>query len=156
MSRRSFRSAVLGLAVLAAGCASQPTGPTVRVLPAPNKPFQVFQEEDAYCRQYASSQVAGDADKANNDQLLDTGIGALLGAGVGAAVGGGRGAAVGAGVGAVGGTAVGADQGQRKQWSAQKRYDYAYEQCMYAKGNQIPGAYYAPAPPGYPPPPPPQ
>ena len=155
MSRRIFRSAILGLAVLAAGCASQPTGPTVRVLPAPNKPFQVFQEEDGYCRNYASSQVAGDADKANNDTLLDAGIGTLLGAGLGAAVGGGRGAAVGAGMGAVGGTAVGAGNGDRKQWSAQKRYDYAYEQCMYSKGNQIPGTYYAPAPPGYPPPPPP-
>lgn len=157
MSRRTIKSAALLGVMLVAACASQPTGPTVRVLPAPNKPFEVFQQEDAYCRQYASSQVAGDADKANNDQLLDTGIGALLGAGVGAAVGGGRGAAVGAGVGAVGGTAVGADQGQRKQWSAQKRYDYAYEQCMYSKGNQIPGTYYYPAaPPPPPPPPPPQ
>jgi hypothetical protein len=155
MSRRIFRSAILGLAVLATGCASQPTGPTVRVLPAPNKPFQVFQEEDGYCRNYASSQVAGDADKANNDTLLDAGIGTILGAGLGAAVGGGRGAAVGAGFGAVGGTAVGAGNGDRKQWSAQRRYDYAYEQCMYSKGNQIPGAYYAPAPQAYPPPPPP-
>ena len=99
MSRRILRSAVLGLAVLAAGCASQPTSPTGRVLPAPNKPFQVFQEEDGYCRNYASSQVAGDADKANNDTLLDAGIGTILGAGLGAAVGGGvpavRGAAAG-------------------------------------------------------------
>jgi uncharacterized protein YcfJ len=141
------------LAVLAAGCASQPTGPTVRVLPASNKPFQVFQQEDQSCRQYAASQVAGDADQANNDQLIDTGVGAVLGAGLGAIVGGGRGAAIGAGAGAIGGTAVGADQGQRAQWSAQRRYDYAYEQCMYAKGNQIPGAYYAPQ--AYPPPPPP-
>jgi hypothetical protein len=153
MSRRTTQSVVLFGLLLAAGCASQPTAPTVRVLPAPNKPFQVFQEEDAYCRHYASTQVAGDADKANNDQLLDTGVGAVIGAGLGAVIGGGRGAAVGAGVGAVGGTAVGADQGQRKQWSAQKRYDYAYEQCMYSKGNQIPGAYYAP--PNYAPPPPP-
>jgi uncharacterized protein YcfJ len=155
MSRRTIPSAALLGVMLVAACASQPTGPTVRVLPGPNKPFEVFQQEDAYCRQYASSQVAGEADKANNDQLLDTGIGALLGAGLGAAVGGGRGAAVGAGVGAVGGTAVGADQGQRKQWSAQKRYDYAYEQCMYAKGNQIPGSYYYPSAPPPPPPPPP-
>ena len=141
MLHRATRSAlVLGL-LLVSGCASQPTGPTVRVLPAPNKPFEVFQQEDAYCRQYASSQVAGESDKANNDQLLDTGIGAVLGAGLGAAVGGGRGAAVGAGVGAVGGTAVGADQGQKKQYSAQQRYDFAYEQCMYAKGNQVPGYY---------------
>jgi len=155
MSRTATRALTL-VALLAAGCASQPTAPTVRVLPGPNKPFQVFQEEDAYCRQYASTQVSGDADKANNDTLLDTGIGAVGGAALGAIIGGGRGAAVGAGLGAGGGAAVGAGHGDRKQWSAQQRYDYAYEQCMYSKGNQIPGTYYAPqaAPP--PPPPPPQ
>jgi hypothetical protein len=43
-------------------------------------------------------------------------------------------------------------------WEAQRRYDGAYQQCMYAKGNQIPGAMrqtrrgYGPPPP--PPPPP--
>ena len=159
MSRIASRSLVLA-ALLVTACASQPTGPTVRVLPGPNKPFQVFQEEDGYCRHYASTQVAGDSDKANNDQLLDTGIGAVGGAAIGALLGGGRGAAVGAGVGAVGGTAVGAGNSDRKQWSSQKRYDYAYEQCMYSKGNQIPGTYYypqaapppPPPPPGYPPP----
>lgn len=153
MSRIATRALTLA-ALLAAGCASQPTAPTVRVLPAPNKPFQVFQEEDAYCRQYASTQVAGDADKANNDQLLDTGIGAVGGAALGAIFGGGRGAAVGAGVGTAGGAAVGAGQGEHKQLSSQQRYDYAYEQCMYSKGNQIPGAYYAPQ--AAPPPPPPR
>ncbi|HND25830.1 MAG TPA: hypothetical protein PK229_16020, partial [Rhodocyclaceae bacterium] len=40
---------------------------------------------------------------------------------------------------------------------AQRRYDIAYQQCMYAKGNQLPGAYgygsYRPASPyGTPPP----
>lgn len=160
MSRRTIPSAALLGVMLVAACASQPTAPSVRVLPAPNKPFEVFQEEDAYCRQYASTQVSGEADKANNDQLLDTGIGAVLGAGLGAALGGGRGAAVGAGIGGVGGTAVGAGNGEHKQLSAQQRYDVAYEQCMYSKGNQVPGAYYAappppPPPPGSPPPPPP-
>ena len=156
MSRRTIRSAALLGVMLVAACASQPTAPTVRVLPAPNKPFEVFQEEDAYCRHYASTQVAGDADKANNDQLLDTGIGAVGGAALGAMLGGGRGAAVGAGVGAGGGAVVGAGNGERKQLSAQQRYDYAYEQCMYSKGNQIPGAYYYPQPAPPPPPPPPQ
>ena len=49
-------------------------------------------------------------------------------------------------------------------YEAQRRYDIAYVQCMYARGNQVPGrtAYRAPPPPGsapaYPPPnyPPPQ
>ena len=100
--------------------------------------------------------MAGDADKANNDTLLDTGIGAVGGAALGALIGGGRGAAVGAGIGAGGGAAVGAGNSDRKQWSAQKRYDYAYEQCMYSKGNQIPGTYYYPQAVPPPPPPPPQ
>lgn len=44
---------------------------------------------------------------------------------------------------------------------AQRRYDVAYQQCMYAKGNQIPGMraatpyrYLPPPPPGTQPPPP--
>jgi hypothetical protein len=45
----------------------------------------------------------------------------------------------------------------------QRRYDVAYTQCMYAKGNQVPmrgvprsrPAYATPAPPPPPPPPPP-
>ena len=53
-------------------------------------------------------------------------------------------------------------------WMVQRRYDIAYQQCMYAKGHQIPmAARYAPRqqapqhaappppPPGTPPPPPP-
>jgi hypothetical protein len=43
----------------------------------------------------------------------------------------------------------------------QERYDMAYTQCMYAKGNVVPGVMvapglrYTPPPPGTPPPPPP-
>ncbi|HEY0185270.1 MAG TPA: glycine zipper family protein, partial [Rhodopila sp.] len=76
----------------------------------------------------------------------------LLGAGLGAAIGGGRGAAIGAGAGALGGTAIGAGPSQNAQYSLQQRYDLAYAQCMYSRGNQVPG--YQP-PPGPPPPPPP-
>src|SRR6185503_8305843 len=47
--------------------------------------------------------------------------------------------------------------------SLQRRYDYAYQQCMYARGHQVPSAVHSPyigstppAPPaGSPPPPPP-
>jgi len=34
---------------------------------------------------------------------------------------------------------VGASRGKAAGYQAQRRYDNAYEQCMYAKGNQIPG-----------------
>jgi len=142
---------LLAPVLLLTACASEPLGPTVAVMPAPGKPFDVFQGDQATCRQFASDQVQGGAQQANNQQVGTAIVGTLLGAGVGAALGGGRGAAVGAGVGAVGGTAVGAGSSQRAQYSLQQRYDMAYSQCMYARGNQIPG--YQPA--GAPPPPPP-
>jgi len=85
---------------------------------------------------------------------------ALLGAGVGAAIGAASGhpvtgAAVGAGVGLLGGTAVGASVGQAAGASVQHRYDNAYQQCMYAKGDQIQSRARVAAPRVTPPPPPP-
>jgi hypothetical protein len=145
------------------GCAAPPLGPTVAVMPGPNKPFDVFQTDQAVCRQFAEQQVGG-AEAANqtgtNQALIGAGVGTLLGAGLGAAVGGGRGAAIGAGAGAIGGTAVGASQAQQTGMSIQQRYDIAYQQCMYSRGNQVPGYIASPAPPAYPapgyaPPPPP-
>jgi hypothetical protein len=154
-------AAVLIPLLLVSACASEPMGPTVAVMPAPGKPFDVFQGDQALCKQYASNEVQGGAQQANNRQVGTAVIGTLLGAGLGAAVGGGRGAAIGAGAGAVGGTAVGAGPSAQAQYSLQQRYDLAYSQCMYSRGNQVPGFVpagpppgYAP-PPGYPPPPPP-
>lgn len=132
------------------GCATQPLGPSVAVMPAPNKPFDVFQQDQATCKAYAQEQVAGGAEQANTQQLGTAVVGTALGAGLGAAVGGGRGAAVGAGTGAIAGTAIGEGSTQRAQMSLQQRYDIAYTQCMYAKGNQVPGVQ-----PAAPPPPPP-
>jgi hypothetical protein len=152
-------TAALTALLLLDGCVTQPLGPTVQVMPAPGKPFDVFQQDQATCTQYANQQTAGGAQQANNQQVLTGVVGTVLGAGLGAAVGGGRGAAIGAGAGAVGGTAVGAGPAQYAQMSLQQRYNLAYSQCMYAHGNQVPG-YYAPGgppppPPGYAPPPPP-
>ncbi len=39
-------------------------------------------------------------------------------------------------------------------WTIQRRYDIAYQQCMYARDNQIPGVV-RPSAPAYAPPPPP-
>lgn len=157
--------AVLAAAGVLAGCAQAPLGPTVAVMPAANKPFPVFQQEDGYCRNYAQQQTAGAAEAANNAQVGSAVIGTVLGAGLGAALGGGRGAAAGAGIGALGGTAVGANAAERGTYSAQHRYNIAYSQCMYSYGNQVQGyaagrvryaPYPPPPPPGaYPPPPPP-
>ncbi|WP_428484175.1 glycine zipper family protein [Rhodopila sp.] len=147
---RSLRLPVVMLAplLLLDACASQPLGPTVAVMPAPGKPFEVFQGDQATCKQFAEGQVGGGAQRANNAQVGTAIVGTLLGAGLGAAVGGGRGAAIGAGAGALGGTAVGAGPSARSQYSLQQRYDLGYSQCMYARGNQVPG-FQPPPPPGY-------
>jgi hypothetical protein len=152
--RRLNHAAALLVPVLLAACASEPIGPTVGVMPAPGKPFDVFQSDQALCRQYATSETQGGAQQANNRQVGTAVIGTLLGAGLGAAVGGGHGAAIGAGAGALGGTAVGAGPAGQAQGSLQQRYNLAYSQCMYSRGNQVPGFVPAgpPPAPGYPPP----
>ena len=166
---RATAAATIAAALTLSACVQAPMGPTVGVMPGPNKPFSVFQEDQAICRQFAEQQIGGAQQAettATNQTLIGAGVGTLLGAGLGAAVGGGRGAAIGAAAGAVGGTAVGASQAQGSTMSVQRRYDIAYEQCMYSRGNQVPGyvqpapAMAAPPPPppppsGYPPPPPP-
>lgn len=140
------------VAALLAGCVSQPMGPTVTVMPAPNKPFAVFQDDQAICKQFADQQVAGNASQANAQQVGTAVVGTVLGAGLGAAVGGGQGAGVGAATGAIAGTAIGSGPAAQAQYSLQQRYDIAYQQCMYARGNQVPG--FTPATPPPPPPPP--
>jgi uncharacterized protein YcfJ len=148
-------AALLAPVLLLSACASEPMGPTVAVMPAPGKPFDVFQGDQAVCKQFAADQVRGGAQDANNRQVGTAVVGTLLGAGLGAAIGGGHGAAIGAGAGALGGTVVGAGPAQGAQYSLQQRYDLGYSQCMYSRGNQVPG--YQPPPtyaPGYPPPPP--
>ncbi len=163
MRRINAGTAICLAALLSvAGCAEPPMGPDVAVMPAPNKPFDVFAAEQESCRQYASQQVQGQAEATNNQAVGSAALGTVLGAGLGAAVGGGRGAAIGAASGAGAGTIAGTSASQRGNWGIQRRYDIAYEQCMSAKGNQVPLAeaagggtlpYPAPAmtPPGYPP-----
>jgi len=156
--RKATIAAVTSVALLSA-CATQPIGPTVQVMPAPNKPFSVFEEDQAVCKNFADQQVAGAAQSANNSALGAAAIGTVLGAGLGAAIGGGRGAAIGAASGAGAGTLYGTSQSNQANMTIQQRYDVAYQQCMYSRGNQVPGYQQAPSPvsqpPGYAPPPPP-
>jgi hypothetical protein len=144
------------------GCATLPTGPSVRVLPGPNKTFAEFQADDAVCRQWASQQVGmSPQDTANQNTatgaVVGTAAGAVLGAVIGSASGhAGEGAAIGAGSGLLLGSAQGASTGQYYGSEAQRRYDIAYEQCMYAKGDQISGTVIrTPPAQGIAPPPPP-
>ena len=134
------------LAFLALGaCATLPTGPSVRVMPGPGKTFEQFQAEDAICRQWAAQQIGISPQETVNQNVatgavVGTAVGAALGAAIGAASGNpAAGAAIGAGSGLLVGTASGANAGNAYGWEAQRRYDNTYVQCMYAKGNQIPG-----------------
>ena len=153
------------LALILGACASVPTGPSVMVLPGSGKSFEQFQMDDNVCRQWAQQQTGTSANKASASNtatgaVVGTAIGAAAGAALGAAAGNPAvGAAAGAGVGLLGGSAVGAGQAEGAYHSVQQRYNMAFMQCMYAKGNQIPVARGSVAP-GYstatPPPPPPR
>jgi Glycine-zipper domain len=141
-----IRSRITLLAVLVlSGCATLPTGPSVLVLPAAGKPLEQFQTEDMICRQWAGQQIGMSAqDTVNQNTAKGAAVGTMIGAGAGALLGAasghaGAGAAIGAGSGLLLGTASGAGAGQEYGWEAQRKYDYGYVQCMYAKGNQIPG-----------------
>jgi hypothetical protein len=140
MTMKNFHGAAIGLTglVLLAGCVTQPTGPSIAVMPAANKPFEVFQQDQAACTGYASQQVGGQAQVANNQAVGGAVLGTALGAGLGAAAGGGTGAAIGAASGAVVGTGVGAGASGYSQYGIQRQYDIAYAQCMAAHGNQVP------------------
>ncbi len=174
MSKSKFlRLSPLAALLLLGACATIPDGPSVMVMPGTGKSFDQFRVDDADCRQFALSQIGG---ASANQAAVTSGVegaavGAAVGALAGAAIGGHENAGAGAGMGLIAGSAIGAGSGQASGYAAQRRYDNAYVQCMYAKGNRVPvsgqmaparsyspppGAYAPPPPPpGYAPPPPP-
>ena len=139
----------LALATLVAGvlfsaCALIPTAPHVMALPGSGKSFDQFDVDDATCRHWAERQIGISPQRAATESTIQgAAIGTVLGAATGAAIGAAAGnpamgAAVGSGVGLLGGTSAGAASGESRGYAAQRRYDMAYVQCMYAKGNQVP------------------
>jgi hypothetical protein len=173
--RTKIVSAAVAGAVLLAACAQVPTGPSVAVMPPPGKPFDLFVQDDQLCRNYATQSIGGTSasQNATSSAVASAAVGTALGAAVGLATGGGSGAGTGAAIGAVAGTAVGLGQADTSYRGTQRRYDIAYQQCMYSRGNLLPGQSAAgyhtapppppapayapppPPPPGAPPPPPP-
>ncbi len=158
--------------VLLAACATVPTGPSVMALPGANKSFEQFRADDAECRQYAQMQTGGNGTEqaAVDAGLKSAAVGTLVGAIAGAAIGGNhQSTGAGAGAGLLVGSMAGTGAAQNSARATQQRYDHAYVQCMYAKGEQVPVAggtsarrwaapeyYPAPQPQGYistPPPP---
>lgn len=135
----------LFLLLMISGCATMPTGPSVMALPPPGKSFEQFQADDAVCRQWAAQRIGlAPQEAANQNTATGAVLGTAIGAGLGAAIGSashsaGAGAAIGAASGLLIGASAGAESGQVYGWRAQRRYDIAYIQCMYAKGNEVPG-----------------
>jgi uncharacterized protein YcfJ len=159
---KPYRIVLLASAVgLLSACATTPTGPSVLVLPGAGKSFDQFRADEAVCRQYAVDQTAGAQQQAEQSSVKDAVVGTAVGALAGAAIGGRRGAAVGAGGGLIVGSAAGGGRSSSLSHDAQRQYDHAYIQCMYASGHRVPvpGGLAAPAAPAgksaTPPPPPP-
>jgi hypothetical protein len=164
MMSAALRCSPLVLLVMAGCTTLPPNGPSVMVLPGTNKTFDQFRADDFECRQFASMQVGGVSPEqaANDSGVKSAVVGTVIGAAAGAAINGGSGAAVGAGAGLLVGALAGAGAGQASAYTLQQRYDYGYEQCMYAKGHKVPvtGNFAPPRqrvsnmPPPPPPPPP--
>ncbi len=136
MSRISITIPLLAAALLS-GCTTPPMGPTAVVMPAPGKPFEVFAQDQGMCKQFADSEVDGGATVSNLKQFGTVAINAAIGAGVGDAMRGRTGAEFGGALGAIGGMGAAANGAAHDQYSLQGRYNLAYTQCMYARGNQL-------------------
>ncbi len=158
--RRILQLSLIAPVALLAACTTIPEGPSVMALPGTGKTFDQFRLDDADCRQFAMVQIGGQSPNqtATSATVSSAAVGAAVGALAGAAIGDHHSAGVGAGTGLVVGTMAGAGSGQASGYGAQRRYDIAYIQCMYAKGTQVPvsGRFTTGAPrSSYPPPPPP-
>lgn len=153
MSKRLLAASVATVLALA-GCATVPNGPVVTVLPGYQKSFDQFRADEGDCRQYAQMVLGPNANQPANDAAAANAVGAAaLGAAVGAILGSvtghaGNGAAIGAGFGLLSGSATGSNTSGYSTYQLQRQYDAAYMQCMYARGNQVPGqvAYRGPPP----------
>lgn len=137
------------------------------VLPGYQKSPEQFQADTNACQQQAQALLAGDAQAANNQAVANAAIGTVIGAAAGALIGQGSYnpsavAGWGAGTGLLIGSAAGGGNSQVASYTLQQRFDIAYMQCMYQRGNQVPGQvaqrrqgsvqpYTYQAPPAYPP-----
>ena len=118
-----------------AGCATMPTEPSILALPGTGKSLNDFRASDFQCRHYAAQQIGAST---GDPALRNAAIGTAIGAVAGAAIGGHQGAGVGAGAGLLFGSATGAEASRSYGYDAQRRYDNAYVQCMYAGGHKVP------------------
>ena len=127
------------LILVLGACTTIPDGPSVMVLPGSGKTFAMFQADDIECQRFALNRIGKTPDQLATESGLKTAaLGAAMGAVAGAAVDGSGGAAVGAGLGAAFGGLTGAASSSGTGDMAQRRFDHAYMQCMFALGHRIP------------------
>jgi hypothetical protein len=142
--KRTLLLVPLAAIVVLAGCVTVPTGPTVMVLPGPQKSLDQFNGDGMTCQQYAQNVVAPAGVAAANNAAANAAVGTALGAAAGAIIGSatgqaGAGAAIGAGTGLLFSGPSTSNMAYASSWQMQRSYDVAYMQCMYARGNLLPG-----------------
>jgi len=154
----------VGAALTLAGCAVTPTAPTVMVLPGAQTSQAQFQADSMECQQQAQALLAGNVQAANDQAAANVVVGTVVGAAIGALMGQGSyhpsdAVAWGAGTGLLIGSTAAGGSSQASSYSLQQRFNIAYAQCMYLRGNQVPGQVRprtqiqaVPPPPNYAPP----
>ncbi len=145
-TRLRLSAIAVAMTVLVAGCATVPPGPRVAVMPGPQKSMPQFRDDQLACQDFAQASLGGwtPNDAAANSAAASAAVGTLLGAAAGAILGSvsgqaGQGAAWGAGTGLLFGSAAGVNAAGYSQQETQRRYDVAYVQCMWSRGNSVPG-----------------
>jgi len=143
-STRFRLAATLVGAFALAGCVTVPQGPTVAVMPGAGKTLDQFRADGGACQQFAQASIAGPSQAAQDQAGANAAGGAFIGAAVGALLGAatgqaGAGAAWGAGTGLLFGGAAAGNAGAVSSYTLQRQFDIAYMQCMYTRGNQVPG-----------------
>lgn len=144
MTTVSGKLAAVGLALLAAGCATgqaaPPTQSSVAVYPAKGQSTEQQTRDSQECAAWAQQQTGYNPTTSTAKGVgIGAAIGALGGAAAGAAIGAvagdpGKGAAIGAVAGAVGGGAIG---GTHQYAKSQEGYDKAFAACMSGRGYSV-------------------
>jgi hypothetical protein len=129
--------------------AGGPNGPSVVIAPEAGKPPDLFSAEQDYCRSEASALV--DTGESEGSVMRSAVVGTLLGAVAGSVFSGRHhdNTAIGAVAGLAMGAAAGSNEQAVEDANAQRHFDAAYTQCMYAKGNGTPRVVYRQAQPVY-------
>jgi hypothetical protein len=119
------------------GCSSAVQSPTVVVAPAQDKSPSAFAADNSTCTAVATQQGEAAKNSANMQIAGSAVMNAAFSAGNSVAAGA-RGSMVAANA-ATGALTSAIASGQAAQATLQRRFDLAYAECMYARGNSLPG-----------------